>query len=246
LIGVIDLRGGQAVHARGGHRARYRPVACFRAPGGGVHRLDGDPVRLATGYRQAGLSALYVADLDALAGGPLQCDPLDRLADAWGDDQTLLLDGGFGGGVGPGRHDEERKWLTRWLERWPAATALVASESCGQLQVLEQLVERVGPQQVGVSLDYRDGRWLSPQLGEADWLAIPQRLKLNQVVALDVAAVGGGTIDLTLRLCQRLRPRLPDVTYISGGGVAGGGDAQRLIDAGVDKLLVASRFIADA
>jgi phosphoribosylformimino-5-aminoimidazole carboxamide ribotide isomerase len=51
VVGVIDLKGGTAVHAVRGERERYRPV--------------GDPLSLA---RRFGLEELYVADLDAIAG----------------------------------------------------------------------------------------------------------------------------------------------------------------------------------
>ena len=51
VVGVIDLKGGTAVHAVRGERERYRPI--------------GDPLAIA---RTFGLEELYVADLDAIAG----------------------------------------------------------------------------------------------------------------------------------------------------------------------------------
>jgi HisA/HisF family protein len=51
VVGVIDLKGGTAVHAVRGERERYRPI--------------GDPLEIAPRY---GLDELYVADLDAIAG----------------------------------------------------------------------------------------------------------------------------------------------------------------------------------
>jgi phosphoribosylformimino-5-aminoimidazole carboxamide ribotide isomerase len=51
VVGVIDLKAGEAVHAVRGERERYRPI--------------GDPLSLA---RRFGLDELYVADLDAIAG----------------------------------------------------------------------------------------------------------------------------------------------------------------------------------
>ena len=62
VVGVIDLKGGAAVHAVRGERERYRPVARSRGD-------DGDALALARGFRAAlGLDELYVADLDAIAG----------------------------------------------------------------------------------------------------------------------------------------------------------------------------------
>src|SRR3954463_13070351 len=64
VVGVIDLKGGAAVHAVRGERERYRPV---RSAIGGD---DGDALALARGFRDAlGLEEIYVADLDAIVGG---------------------------------------------------------------------------------------------------------------------------------------------------------------------------------
>jgi phosphoribosylformimino-5-aminoimidazole carboxamide ribotide isomerase len=67
LIGVIDLAGGRAVHARGGKRDAYAPVrSALLGPG-----EEGDPVALARAYLRYPVPEIYVADLDAIAGAPL-------------------------------------------------------------------------------------------------------------------------------------------------------------------------------
>jgi HisA/HisF family protein len=63
VVGVIDLKGGTAVHAVRGDRERYRPL--------------GDPLALA---RRFGLEELYVADLDAIEGGAVQRPVIAALA----------------------------------------------------------------------------------------------------------------------------------------------------------------------
>ncbi|HVE77890.1 MAG TPA: hypothetical protein VNA89_03460, partial [Gemmatimonadaceae bacterium] len=66
VIPVLDLRGGRAVHARGGDRARYEPVRSAVAPAA----PPGDALALARGDRDAlALADRYVADLAALGGG---------------------------------------------------------------------------------------------------------------------------------------------------------------------------------
>ena len=63
LIGVIDVKDGHAVHARGGRRETYAPVS--KAAGTSI---DGDPVRLARVYLDTfGIDDIYIADLDAIA-----------------------------------------------------------------------------------------------------------------------------------------------------------------------------------
>lgn len=67
LIGVIDLAGGRAVHARGGRRDAYAPVrSALLEPG-----EEGDPVALARAYLRYPVPEIYVADLDGIAGAPL-------------------------------------------------------------------------------------------------------------------------------------------------------------------------------
>ena len=63
VVGVIDLKAGEAVHAVRGERERYRPL--------------GDPLALA---RRFGLDELYVADLDAITGGAVQTEIIAALA----------------------------------------------------------------------------------------------------------------------------------------------------------------------
>ena len=65
MIGVVDLLGGRAVHARAGRREDYRPV---RAVAGSVIE-PGDALALARVYiDRLGLTELYAADLDAILG----------------------------------------------------------------------------------------------------------------------------------------------------------------------------------
>lgn len=75
LIGVIDLAGGRAVHAKGGRRDAYTPVrSVLLQPG-----EEGDPVALARAYLRYPVPEIYVADLDAIAGAPLSLT-IGRLA----------------------------------------------------------------------------------------------------------------------------------------------------------------------
>ena len=72
IIGVIDLKDGQAVHARGGRRNEYSPVA---EAAGTV--INGDAVKLAGVYLDTfGLTDVYVADLDAITSAAPNDDVL--------------------------------------------------------------------------------------------------------------------------------------------------------------------------
>ena len=67
IVGVIDLRDGQAVHASGGVRHAYAPVTIS-----GRQMRPGDAATLAAFYGELGLQDVYAADLDAIAGKPWQ------------------------------------------------------------------------------------------------------------------------------------------------------------------------------
>src|SRR5207247_8071355 len=65
VIGVLDLLGGLAVHARAGRRESYAPVATIA----GSRIEPGDALAVARAYvDRLGLTDLYAADLDAILG----------------------------------------------------------------------------------------------------------------------------------------------------------------------------------
>ncbi len=75
VIPVLDLKSGNAVHAVGGRRNHYQPVRSL------LH-ASSDPAALARAFRdRLGLRALYLADLDAIAGAPPALRLYRQLAD---------------------------------------------------------------------------------------------------------------------------------------------------------------------
>ncbi len=61
---MLDIKGGQAVHAKGGRRDHYQPIRSILHP-------SSDAIRLSRAIRwELGLETLYLADLDAIAGSP--------------------------------------------------------------------------------------------------------------------------------------------------------------------------------
>ena len=88
VIGVLDLKGGRAVHARAGSRENYAAVTAVA----GSPIDPGDALALARAYLgNLGLTTLYAADLDAIAGGT----PQDRrVAEVAALGAPLWLDAG--------------------------------------------------------------------------------------------------------------------------------------------------------
>lgn len=237
VIGVIDLMGGRAVHARGGIRARYGPVARV-----GAHAIDGDPLALARVYvEHVGLSELYVADLDAIAAsgsGETASSPappvhhvvtrdLARIAPLW-------LDAGIS------IPDEARRALDAGATR--AVVGLETLRSFDDLQVICQVM---GGERVAFSLDVRDGQPVVPRLHAGHAESAPRLAAraadagAGAVIVLDLARVGAAT-GPDVDLIGRIREAAPAVAIVAAGGVRGPDDLTALTRAGCHVALIAT------
>jgi phosphoribosylformimino-5-aminoimidazole carboxamide ribotide isomerase len=233
VIGVIDLAAGRAVHARGGRRDAYLPVAA-----GGLLDRDGDTVALARAYLspRVGVRELYVADLDAIGGAPPQRALLAGLAalgaPLWVDAGVRSADGG-----------------RALLRASDAARVVVGLETLGGMDDLEEIVAAVGgTDRVAFSLDLRDG---VPQAAVADLRgASPAALAAEAaergagaVIVLDLARVGSGR-GVDVPLLAALRRALPArCALLAGGGVRGRDDLEHIAAAGCDGVLVATALL---
>ena len=227
VIGVIDLLAGRAVHAVAGARDRYQPVK----PIAGGPSTPGDSSALARFYiDRLGVGAIYVADLDAIQGGPPQIDLLSSLC---GLGAPVYIDAGVA------TVDAAHRLLATG-----AATIIVGLETLPSFDDLGAICTAVGSDRVVFSLDLRDGRALSKGPLSDDR---PERLtmravheRIGSVIVIDLARVGTAA-GLDLDLIGRLRRVVPpQVTLIAGGGVRGWSDLERLAAAGCDAALVAS------
>jgi phosphoribosylformimino-5-aminoimidazole carboxamide ribotide isomerase len=229
IIGVVDLRAGRAVHALGGVRNRYQPVAAC----GGV-AIDGDPIALATAYRDTlGVPEIYVADIDAISGE----EPQDGIVDA-------LIALGL------------PLWLDAGISTWQRAQevinhgvsrVVVGLETLPTFDALDVIGISVGGQRVVFSLDMRNG---VPILAQGSGLrasgTTPPSLAaraagagVGAIIALDLARVGlGGGVDL--RMIRAVRKAAPGVMLLAGGGVRGEEDLALLSEAGCDGVLAAT------
>ena len=226
MIPVLDLRAGRAVLARGGRRETYAPVRSVLV---GAELDAGDAVALARAYRdRLGLEDCYVADLDAIGGGPLQRALLRRLA---GIGSALLVDAGV---ADPGR--------ARDVRAAGAARVVVGLETLPSFGALAAVGRAVGPERVVFSLDLRDGVPIvcagAPHHGTAFELA---RAAVDSgaasLIVLDVARVGSGR-GVDPLLVETLRRAHPGVELLAGGGVAGAREIERLADLGLDGVLL--------
>ena len=228
LIGVVDLRAGQAVHARAGHRERYTPVESVA----GSPIAPGDAVALARAYMERlGLSELYVADLDAILDRTTQDAVVAELA-ALGP--PLWLDAGVSSTA-----------AARRALDLGAARVVVGLETLPSFDALGLICDAVGEDRVAFSLDLRDGEPMVAGSdippGEPAHLVASRAADMGAgtVIVIDLARVGTGS-GVDFELIARVRAAAPRPTVLAGGGVRGLEDLTRLADAGCDGALVAT------
>jgi phosphoribosylformimino-5-aminoimidazole carboxamide ribotide isomerase len=230
LIPVMDLVRGQAVHARAGDRALYRPVESVLTPG-----HQGDPLALVQAYRDSvGARECYVADLDAIQGEELQRALLRDLARGAAP-CGLLVDAGAHSPAG-----------VQEVLGLGAAAVVIGLETLPRLELLRDAVAAAHPGGIVFSLDLRMGRPVLSPAATGAGLPEPEDLAaravdagVGAVLLLDVGRVGTG-VGVDLELLRRLRRRFPLVRLLAGGGVAGVEDLRRLAEAGCDGALVAT------
>jgi len=228
VIPVLDLRAGRAVLAAGGRRESYQPVRSVLVA---AEAGAGDAVALARAYRDAlGLEDCYVADLDAISGGPVQRDLLRRLASLG---SGLLVDAGV---------DDAGR--ARDLRVAGAAQVVVGLETLPSFERLAAVARAIGPERVVFSLDLRDGvpvvRPGAPHHGTVVELArAAADAGATTLLVLDVARVGSGR-GVDPHLVDTLRRDQPAVRLLVGGGVASVREVGLLADLGVDGVLIAT------
>ena len=238
IIPVLDLMGGVVVRGVGGRRREYRPVVSRLTP-------SSAPLNVARAFADHfGLTELYLADLDAIAGG----------RPAWATYAALHAQG-FRLWVDAGvRRPED----ARALARAGVETVVVGLETVAGPDALGEVVAEL-PRRVVFSLDLRDGCPIADcGLWLADFPSIPDPqsairnggawslagravgLGVRRLLVLDLARVGGGAGTGTEALCARLAAAYPEVEVSAGGGVRGVADLRRLRACGVRAALVAS------
>jgi phosphoribosylformimino-5-aminoimidazole carboxamide ribotide isomerase len=229
IIPVIDLLNGVVVRGVAGRRAEYRPVQS-------VLTAEATPAAIGRALAELRFTDTYVADLDAIGGAEPAWETyavLTRLGlRLWVDAGVSDLDRG-------------RRMAEFHADGTPLAAVIVGSESLPDLAMLGELLKLLGPERMIFSLDLHDGRPLTPIAG---WETTPPlqiahqvlRVGLQRIIVLDLARVGMRQGTGSDDLCRQLRTFAPNLEIISGGGVRGADDLNRLQAAGCDAALVAS------
>ena len=213
LIPVIDVARDQVVHARGGIRDSYQPLQSILCRGS--KPLDVVEALLALHP----FTTLYIADLDAIEGRPVQTAVLQQLQQAF-PDLNFWVDAGI-------RRSGQLHSLTQIAPLVP----VLGSETLPDTRLLEQLPDR---DSAILSLDFMEQSFLGP----AAVLATPA-LWPGRVIAMALHRVGKHQGPDLARL-QSLRSAAPLAACYSAGGVRNADDLHDLQTSGCTGVLLAS------
>jgi HisA/HisF family protein len=220
IIPVLDLRAGIVVHARRGQRSEYAPLHSSLVEGC-------EPVAVARALCAiCRTRTVYVADLDALGGNPVDEATLGELASVaatWVD----------AGATTPQR--------AAALARVGVARNVVATQSIGPEALARGLFAMSAPPLV-LSVDLRDGRLISPDLAESRPTAaapLARVMGVRELLVIDLARAGTRS-GPPVGAVAELAAALPEVAIYAGGGVRDQADLGALESAGAAGALVAT------
>jgi len=226
VIGVIDLKAGRAVHARGGRREAYGPVRSVLLSAD----QTGDAAALAQAYRDMlGLREIYVADLDRIGG---ESKPSLALHAVY----AVMLPAMVDAGVTTPRDAAE-------LIDAGASRAVVGLETLTSFEELGRIVLEVGPERVVFSLDCRGphplvraGSGLSDRR-LLDLAADAAAAGVRAIMVLDLGRIGQSS-GPDFSLIRAVRSEMPGIEVLAAGGIRDRADLERLAAAGCNGALV--------
>jgi len=225
ILPVLDLMHGQVVRGVAGRREEYRPITSTLTN-------SAEPVAVARAFRDRfGFTALYLADLDAIAGA----EPASAIYELLQKDGfQLWVDAGVRTAVDALR-----------LRARGVNTVVVGLETVDGPQSVCAICREVGDGDLVFSLDLQNGRPLGNTIawGADDAWSIAQRAigeGVTRILVLDLARVGVGEGVGTEAICSRFRREYTHLEITAGGGVRGPKDVETLHAAGADQVLVAS------
>jgi phosphoribosylformimino-5-aminoimidazole carboxamide ribotide isomerase len=214
IVPVIDLKGGQVVHARGGERDAYRAIESS------LTTASGPLVVVEALLRLYPFTSLYVADLDAIEGRSGHDAQLKSLRAAF-PGLHLWVDNGLSSEA------DCRAWLARGL-----GDLVIGSESQEDAGLLEVLSDASG--RLLLSLDFKGETFL----GSPDLQYDPKHWP-TRVISMTLARVGGQRGPDLDRL-QSLVARARGHRVFAAGGVRDLADLECVARIGAAGALVAS------
>lgn len=210
IIPVIDLMGGNVVHAKAGQRETYQPINSVLTEATDLLTVVADMLAFFP------FEIIYIADLDAIFGQKIDT-AIYRHCLMKFPKTCFWLDAGI-------------RSQTDW-QQFPRSDRLVpvvGSESIQSLSFISDINPCV------LSLDFKQGQFL----GDERLLRQPEYWPVKvMVMNLDRVGIGQGP-DFALLTEISLKKR--DMELIAAGGVRGADDLVLLAQSSVEQVLVAS------
>lgn len=213
LIPVLDLMSGIAVSGKSGQRDTYKPLRT-------VYSGTPDPVDIVISLKREGFKRIYVADLDAIEGRGSNLEIVRKINHVL----PVMLDWGV-------KDIESFAFALDFADK-----IIIATETLTSWADLGEIFHKFPRQRMMVSIDVKDGQILSrdPSLTFGEIKSILEKLKLEEIILLDISGVGtlsGFNLDLLNNF------RGMEDALILGGGITPE-EVKNLNDRGVNKFLI--------
>lgn len=218
IIPVIDLMGGQVVHAKHGLRGQYQPINSQLTP-------LSEPLAIVEALLKLyPFGTLYIADIDAILGSGSNIEAIESIANTY-PHLTIWLDHGI------------RQANARALYMGQQIKAIVGSENIANLQDYR-----------AISYACKSQHILSVDFNQAGAMGIPELHDTahywpDEIICMSLTSVGSAQgIDIErlrkLNAMNSLRKH-PSAIY-AAGGLRNLNDAKALIEFGIKGVLVAT------
>ena len=224
VIPVLDILGGEVVHAVAGERHLYKPIKSVLVD-------SSNPLYVAKSFREdLARTQLYAADLDAIIGSGDNSKVLREIKQTL--DFTMMVD------TGAKTLDDAMKVIQQGFDY-----VVLGTETLRSLEDLEGIVNSPIRERVIASLDVKFQRTLAKceELSgmeplEAATLLYKKGIRRLIILELDkVGSLKGPDLKLLEDLC-----RIPFDEVFTGGGIRNKGDLLALKKLDISGVLVAS------
>lgn len=168
-IPVIDLKQHQAVSGKSGMRDTYQPLRTVFAP-------SSNPVEIAQGLKLNGADEMYIADLDLIESTGHNINDIKLV--------NTILPVMFDGGV---KNCESFEFFLDY-----AYKIIIPTETLESIEEMEKIFEKYPRERIVVSIDVKDNELFSKNLdlSLSDFKEILKKLSPNEIILLDISAVG--------------------------------------------------------
>jgi phosphoribosylformimino-5-aminoimidazole carboxamide ribotide isomerase len=223
VIPVIDVLNGIAVHGKRGERNQYKPLksSLFEST---------NPLVIASFFESLGFTSLYLADLDAILGKPMNLNMYKQIV------QTTNLDFMIDSAIS----DLSR---AREVVATKVSKIVIGSETLLSLDFIKQVIEKFGENKVTISIDQKNGKLLSKSslISSLDVFSFVEKLEalgVTEIILLDLGLVGT-EYGVDLEHIQKIVENT-EISVIVGGGIRSFAELEQLKRIGVSGALVAT------